>query len=49
MFITYQGVQSPDISCGGQTDPAAIALQKDAQDIMAMAKAKMPQASAKLQ
>jgi len=42
MFITYKGVRSPDISCGGQTDPSAIALQKDAQDIMALAKAKMP-------
>lgn len=38
MFLTYKGVRSPDISCAGQTDPAVIALQKDAQEIMALAK-----------
>jgi hypothetical protein len=42
MFVTYKGVQSPDISCGGQTDPSAIALQKAAEEIMALAKAKVP-------
>jgi hypothetical protein len=42
MFVTYKGVKSPDISCGGQTDPAAIALQKDANDIMTMAITKVP-------
>ena len=41
MFVTYKGVQSPDISCGGQTDPSAIALQKDAEDIMTLAKTKV--------
>ena len=43
MFVSYKGVRSPDISCGGQTDPLTIALQKDAQEIMDLAKAKMPQ------
>jgi hypothetical protein len=41
MFVSYKGVQSPDISCGGQTEAAVIALQKDAEEIMALAKAKM--------
>jgi hypothetical protein len=42
MYVTYKGVRSPDISCSGQTDPNTIALQKDAQEIMGMAKAKLP-------
>jgi hypothetical protein len=42
-YITYKGVQSPDISCAGQSDPTVIALQKDAQEIVALARAKMPQ------
>jgi len=42
MFLTYKGVRSPDMSCAGQTDPAVIALQKDAQEIMALAKSKAP-------
>jgi hypothetical protein len=43
MFVTSNGVRSPDISCGGQTDPKVIALQKDAQEIIALARTKMPQ------
>jgi hypothetical protein len=42
MFLTYKGVRSPDMSCAGQTDAAVIALQKDAQEIMALAKSKAP-------
>jgi hypothetical protein len=42
-YIIYKGVQSPDISCVGQSDPVVIALQKDAQEIVALARAKMPQ------
>jgi len=42
MFLTYKGIRSPDISCAGQTDPTVIALQKDAQEIMALAKSKAP-------
>ncbi len=40
MFLTYKGIRSPDMSCAGQTDPAVIALQKDAQEIMAAARSK---------
>ncbi len=34
IFVTYKGVRSPDLSCPGQTDPRAAALQKDLQDII---------------
>ena len=40
--ITYKRVESPDLSCSGQTDPAVIALQKDMDEIMSQAHAKMP-------
>lgn len=42
MYVTYKGVRSPDLSCGGQTDPNVIALQKDMQEIINQAKTKMP-------
>lgn len=41
-FVTYKGVRSPDLSCGGQEDPRVVALQKDVEAIMAQAKTKLP-------
>jgi hypothetical protein len=41
-FITYKGIKSPDLSCSGQTDPLAAALQKDLGEIMAQAHATAP-------
>lgn len=41
-FVTFKGVQSPDISCAGQTDPRVLALQKDVNEIMAQAHEKVP-------
>jgi hypothetical protein len=42
LFVTYKGVRSPDLSCGGQSDPNAMAVQKDMQEVMAQARAKIP-------
>lgn len=42
LFVTYKGVRSPDLSCSGQTDPTAAALQKDLQDVIDQAHAKVP-------
>jgi len=41
LFIEYNGVKSPDLSCR-QSDPRAVALKKDAMDIMALAKTHAP-------
>lgn len=43
MWVSYNGVKSPDVSCPGQTDGAVVALVKDVQEVMGLAKAKMPQ------
>jgi hypothetical protein len=40
-FIEYNGVRSPDLSCR-QTDPRAVALKKDASDILSSAKTQVP-------
>jgi len=44
-FITYKGVRSPDLSCSGQADPVAAALQKDLEEIMTAAHVLVPVAS----
>lgn len=44
MYVTYKGVRSPDLSCAGQTDATAAALQKEMQAIMDQARAKVPAA-----
>jgi hypothetical protein len=41
-FITYKGIRSPDLSCRGQSDPLAAALQRDLEEIMAQARAAVP-------
>jgi hypothetical protein len=41
-FITYKGIKSPDLSCRGQSDPLAAALQKDLDEIMSQAHAATP-------
>jgi hypothetical protein len=41
-FVTYKSVRSPDISCGGQSDPAVAALQKDVEEIIRQAHEKLP-------
>lgn len=41
-FITYKGTRSPDLSCPGQTDRLAAALQKDLDEIMAQVHAVVP-------
>ena len=40
VFIEYKGVRSPDLSCR-QTDGRALALKKDASDILAAARGQM--------
>lgn len=39
MFIEFEGDRSPDLSCPGQPDPRAAALQKDANEILRAARA----------
>lgn len=34
LFVEFEGNRSPDLSCPGQQDPRAEALQKDAQQIL---------------
>jgi hypothetical protein len=41
-FITYKGIRSPDLSCPGQKDPLAAALQKDLGAIMSQVNAVVP-------
>ncbi len=41
LFIEYNGVRSPDLSCR-QTDARAMALKADASEILTAAKAKVP-------
>jgi hypothetical protein len=41
LFIEYKGVRSPDLSCQ-QSDARAVALRKDATEILSMAKTNSP-------
>ena len=43
LFVEYKGVRSPDLSCP-QTDGRLAALKKDANEIMAAAREKVPEA-----
>jgi hypothetical protein len=42
-FVRYKGIRSPDLSCPGQRDPLAAALQKDLEAIMSQVRAVVPQ------
>ena len=43
MFVEFEGDRSPDLSCPGQPDPRAGALQKDANEILQAARVFAPE------